>query len=205
MYSYCQPRPKNKQSHLWVCSSFNASSCSVNNFILTEIGTLGFVAELILRNSPIKLWPYSFSFKPHKLLPESTHATLQLFYLTILLVSILPTVITQPTSSYSPIAVAQGSDEDKIPDSIKPKKNRCFTCRKRVGLTGEAHGLVILLLVWQSYVSMNGGLMFSLVLQVLTVDVVICSVEFTGTLTSTTARMITRRKPLLRSVRRIQL
>lgn len=47
--------------------------------------------------------------------------------------------------------------------------------------------------------------MFSLVLQVLTVDVVICSVEFTGTLTSTTARMITRRKPLLRSVRRIQL
>ncbi|KAG1958392.1 AN1-type zinc finger protein 5a [Pimephales promelas] len=45
-------------------------------------------------------------------------------------------VITQPTSSYPPIAVAQGSDEDKIPDSIKPKKNRCFTCRKRVGLTG---------------------------------------------------------------------
>ncbi|XP_052411714.1 AN1-type zinc finger protein 5a isoform X1 [Carassius gibelio] len=45
-------------------------------------------------------------------------------------------VITQPTSAYSPIPVAQGSDEGKSPDSSKPKKNRCFTCRKRVGLTG---------------------------------------------------------------------
>uniref|UniRef100_A0A8C2IWL6 Zinc finger, AN1-type domain 5a n=1 Tax=Cyprinus carpio TaxID=7962 RepID=A0A8C2IWL6_CYPCA len=45
-------------------------------------------------------------------------------------------IITQPTSSYSPIPVAQGSDEGKSPDSSKPKKNRCFTCRKRVGLTG---------------------------------------------------------------------
>lgn len=85
MYSCCQPRPKNKQNHLWACSSFNASclviivlsSCSVNNFILTEIGTLWFAAELILGNSPIKLRPYSFSFKPHKLLPESTHTTLK--------------------------------------------------------------------------------------------------------------------------------
>uniref|UniRef100_A0A673JFY3 AN1-type zinc finger protein 5-like n=1 Tax=Sinocyclocheilus rhinocerous TaxID=307959 RepID=A0A673JFY3_9TELE len=45
-------------------------------------------------------------------------------------------IITQPTSSYSPIPVAQSSDEGKSPDSSKPKKNRCFTCRKRVGLTG---------------------------------------------------------------------
>ncbi|KAA0716973.1 Zinc finger protein 5 [Triplophysa tibetana] len=43
-------------------------------------------------------------------------------------------VISQPTSSYSP--VPQCSDEDKSPDSSKPKKNRCFICRKRVGLTG---------------------------------------------------------------------
>ncbi|XP_051959308.1 AN1-type zinc finger protein 5a [Xyrauchen texanus] len=45
-------------------------------------------------------------------------------------------VVTQPTSSYSLVPVAHGSDEGKSPDSSKPKKNRCFTCRKRVGLTG---------------------------------------------------------------------
>uniref|UniRef100_A0A8B9K9D6 Zinc finger, AN1-type domain 5a n=1 Tax=Astyanax mexicanus TaxID=7994 RepID=A0A8B9K9D6_ASTMX len=46
-------------------------------------------------------------------------------------------VVTQPTSSYSPVAGAPASDEGKSPDASKPKKNRCFTCRKRVGLTGE--------------------------------------------------------------------
>ncbi|TRY81915.1 hypothetical protein DNTS_013381 [Danionella cerebrum] len=45
-------------------------------------------------------------------------------------------VITQPTSSSSPILVAQCNDDAKSPDPFKPKKNRCFTCRKRVGLTG---------------------------------------------------------------------
>ncbi|KAK1806886.1 hypothetical protein P4O66_005369 [Electrophorus voltai] len=46
-------------------------------------------------------------------------------------------VVTQPTSCPSPVPVAQASEEEKTPDSSKPKKNRCFTCRKRVGLTGE--------------------------------------------------------------------
>ncbi|XP_026886152.1 AN1-type zinc finger protein 5a isoform X2 [Electrophorus electricus] len=45
-------------------------------------------------------------------------------------------VVTQPTSCPSPVPVAQASEEEKTPDSSKPKKNRCFTCRKRVGLTG---------------------------------------------------------------------
>ncbi|KAI5091333.1 AN1-type zinc finger protein 5, partial [Silurus meridionalis] len=40
-------------------------------------------------------------------------------------------VFIQPTSSCSPL-----SDVAESPDSGKPKKNRCFTCRKRVGLTG---------------------------------------------------------------------
>ncbi|KAF4074626.1 hypothetical protein AMELA_G00241410 [Ameiurus melas] len=40
-------------------------------------------------------------------------------------------VVIQPTSSCSPL-----NDVAKSPDSSKPKKNRCFTCRKRVGLTG---------------------------------------------------------------------
>lgn len=55
-------------------------------------------------------------------------------------ISIFPTVISQPTSSYSP--VPQCSDEDKSPDSSKPKKNRCFICRKRVGLTGKTHSVI---------------------------------------------------------------
>uniref|UniRef100_A0A673JPI5 AN1-type zinc finger protein 5-like n=1 Tax=Sinocyclocheilus rhinocerous TaxID=307959 RepID=A0A673JPI5_9TELE len=38
--------------------------------------------------------------------------------------------------SESTHATLQHSDEGKSPDSSKPKKNRCFTCRKRVGLTG---------------------------------------------------------------------
>ncbi|KAF5899128.1 guanine deaminase, partial [Clarias magur] len=44
--------------------------------------------------------------------------------------NIAEAVVSQPTSSCSPL-----SDVAKSPDSGKPKKNRCFTCRKRVGLT----------------------------------------------------------------------
>ncbi|XP_060762727.1 AN1-type zinc finger protein 5a isoform X2 [Neoarius graeffei] len=42
------------------------------------------------------------------------------------------TVVSQPTSSCSPLSDVVA----KSPDAGKPKKNRCFTCRKRVGLTG---------------------------------------------------------------------
>lgn len=44
-------------------------------------------------------------------------------------------VVTQPSSSSS-LALAQACDETKAPELPKPKKNRCFMCRKRVGLTG---------------------------------------------------------------------
>ncbi|XP_028851895.1 AN1-type zinc finger protein 5a [Denticeps clupeoides] len=42
-------------------------------------------------------------------------------------------VVTQPTSSSSLDCSADGA---KAPEAPKPKKNRCFMCRKRVGLTG---------------------------------------------------------------------
>uniref|UniRef100_A0A4W5R3G4 Zinc finger, AN1-type domain 5b n=1 Tax=Hucho hucho TaxID=62062 RepID=A0A4W5R3G4_9TELE len=41
-------------------------------------------------------------------------------------------VVTQPTASASPPSAA-GSGESKSPDPTKPKKNRCFMCRKKVG------------------------------------------------------------------------
>ncbi|XP_071774870.1 AN1-type zinc finger protein 5b [Centroberyx gerrardi] len=44
-------------------------------------------------------------------------------------------VVTQPTASTSQPGTA-GSDESKAPEPPKPKKNRCFMCRKKVGLTG---------------------------------------------------------------------
>ncbi|XP_051541317.1 AN1-type zinc finger protein 5-like isoform X2 [Myxocyprinus asiaticus] len=44
-------------------------------------------------------------------------------------------VVTQPTASTAH-SIADGSDEAKIPEAPKPKKNRCFMCRKKVGLTG---------------------------------------------------------------------
>ncbi|KAM4634357.1 AN1-type zinc finger protein 5-like [Polymixia lowei] len=44
-------------------------------------------------------------------------------------------VVTQPTASASQLSTA-GCDESKIQDPLKPKKNRCFMCRKKVGLTG---------------------------------------------------------------------
>ncbi|XP_051972685.1 AN1-type zinc finger protein 5-like isoform X2 [Xyrauchen texanus] len=44
-------------------------------------------------------------------------------------------VVTQPTAS-TQHSVADGSDEAKTPEAPKPKKNRCFMCRKKVGLTG---------------------------------------------------------------------
>ncbi|XP_078054449.1 AN1-type zinc finger protein 5-like isoform X5 [Mustelus asterias] len=36
------------------------------------------------------------------------------------------------------VETAEGSTEgeEKVPEKSKPKKNRCFTCRKKVGLTG---------------------------------------------------------------------
>ncbi|XP_059400202.1 AN1-type zinc finger protein 5b isoform X2 [Carassius carassius] len=44
-------------------------------------------------------------------------------------------VVTQPTASATPPNTAEG-EEPKTPDASKPKKNRCFMCRKKVGLTG---------------------------------------------------------------------
>ncbi|XP_026075313.1 AN1-type zinc finger protein 5-like isoform X2 [Carassius auratus] len=44
-------------------------------------------------------------------------------------------VVTQPTASSTPPNTAEG-EETKSPDAPKPKKNRCFMCRKKVGLTG---------------------------------------------------------------------
>ncbi|XP_012685887.1 AN1-type zinc finger protein 5a [Clupea harengus] len=44
-------------------------------------------------------------------------------------------VVTQPSSSSS-LALAQDCDDTKASELPKPKKNRCFMCRKRVGLTG---------------------------------------------------------------------
>ncbi|XP_035523623.1 AN1-type zinc finger protein 5-like [Morone saxatilis] len=44
-------------------------------------------------------------------------------------------VLSQPTFSASHPSTA-GSEEFKAPEPPKPKKNRCFMCRKKVGLTG---------------------------------------------------------------------
>jgi len=43
-------------------------------------------------------------------------------------------VVTQPSPSVSQPSTSQG--EEKAPELPKPKKNRCFMCRKKVGLTG---------------------------------------------------------------------
>nr|XP_061804086.1 LOW QUALITY PROTEIN: AN1-type zinc finger protein 5-like [Nerophis lumbriciformis] len=47
----------------------------------------------------------------------------------------LEPVVTQPAAS-TPNSDASSSSDDSKDDSSKPKKNRCFMCRKRVGLTG---------------------------------------------------------------------
>ncbi|KAG7499539.1 AN1-type zinc finger protein 5-like [Solea senegalensis] len=44
-------------------------------------------------------------------------------------------VVSQPTVSVSLPSTA-GSEDSKSPEPQKPKKNRCFMCRKKVGLTG---------------------------------------------------------------------
>ena len=45
-------------------------------------------------------------------------------------------VVNQPAASSS-TPVASSSSEEGKSDSTKSKKNKCFLCRKRVGLTGE--------------------------------------------------------------------
>ncbi|XP_060765098.1 AN1-type zinc finger protein 5b [Neoarius graeffei] len=45
-------------------------------------------------------------------------------------------VVTQPTAASSSSVNTAVSAETKTPDAPKPKKNRCFMCRKKVGLTG---------------------------------------------------------------------
>ncbi|KAK5900538.1 hypothetical protein CgunFtcFv8_025489 [Champsocephalus gunnari] len=44
-------------------------------------------------------------------------------------------VLTQPTSSTSHPSTS-GSEESKTPEPTKPKKSRCFLCRKKLGLIG---------------------------------------------------------------------
>ncbi|NWR77870.1 ZFAN5 protein, partial [Centropus unirufus] len=43
-------------------------------------------------------------------------------------------VVTQPSPSGSQPSTSQ--NEEKTPEQRKPKKNRCFTCRKKLGLFG---------------------------------------------------------------------
>ncbi|KAM6902925.1 AN1-type zinc finger protein 5-like [Xenentodon cancila] len=43
--------------------------------------------------------------------------------------------VSQPVVSFVHPSTA-GSEEVKVPEPSKPKKNRCFMCRKKVGLTG---------------------------------------------------------------------
>ncbi|KAM7393244.1 hypothetical protein PAMA_008070 [Pampus argenteus] len=53
-------------------------------------------------------------------------------------------VVSQPTVSSCHPSTA-GSEDFKAPEPPKPKKNRCFMCRKKVGLTGtrqNSHTLV---------------------------------------------------------------
>ncbi|XP_027018183.1 AN1-type zinc finger protein 5b [Tachysurus fulvidraco] len=45
-------------------------------------------------------------------------------------------VVTQPLASSSCSVNTAVSAETNTPDAPKPKKNRCFICRKKVGLTG---------------------------------------------------------------------
>ncbi|XP_049619669.1 AN1-type zinc finger protein 5a [Syngnathus scovelli] len=48
----------------------------------------------------------------------------------------LEPVVKQPAASSPTPPIASSSSDDSKDDSSKPKKNRCFMCRKRVGLTG---------------------------------------------------------------------
>ncbi|XP_066471328.1 AN1-type zinc finger protein 5 [Tiliqua scincoides] len=43
-------------------------------------------------------------------------------------------VVTQPSPTVTQPSTSQ--NEEKTPEMPKPKKNRCFMCRKKVGLTG---------------------------------------------------------------------
>uniref|UniRef100_A0A3B3R3J0 Zinc finger, AN1-type domain 5a n=1 Tax=Paramormyrops kingsleyae TaxID=1676925 RepID=A0A3B3R3J0_9TELE len=64
-------------------------------------------------------------------------------------------VVTQPTPSTSHSS-SSGSDDAKAPEVPKTKKNRCFMCRKKVGLTGERHKKKTYWLYWISSKVMNG-------------------------------------------------
>lgn len=50
-------------------------------------------------------------------------------------------VVTQPSPTVSQPSTSQ--NEEKTPEMPKPKKNRCFMCRKKVGLTGMFLSFVI--------------------------------------------------------------
>uniref|UniRef100_A0A7N6FB72 Zinc finger, AN1-type domain 5b n=1 Tax=Anabas testudineus TaxID=64144 RepID=A0A7N6FB72_ANATE len=65
----------------------------------------------------------------------SAEATEALRQFTDISVSLMCPVVSQPTISASHLSTA-GSKESKTPEPPKPKKNRCFMCRKKVGLTG---------------------------------------------------------------------
>jgi len=75
-----------------------------------------------------------------------THAVV-ICVVVVAVVSLL--VVTQPTATASPLCAA-GGDGSEAPELPKPKKNRCFMCRKKVGLTGE---LIVSLSLFCSFLS----------------------------------------------------
>uniref|UniRef100_A0A674NSY3 Zinc finger, AN1-type domain 5a n=1 Tax=Takifugu rubripes TaxID=31033 RepID=A0A674NSY3_TAKRU len=114
----------------------------------------------------------------------------------------LEPVVNQPAAS-SAAPLASPSGDDGKGDTPKPKKNRCFMCRKRVGLTGEPGGvLVVPESLFLFTPRCDRGLFFCF--QGSTVAVETCSAASTDTQTSTTAPTTTRRTPPPRSGRRTQ-
>ncbi|XP_074128560.1 uncharacterized protein LOC141545406 [Sminthopsis crassicaudata] len=131
-------------------------------------------------------------------------------------------ISTAPSSGSLLETSQSSSEEEKSCEKPKPKKNRCFACRKKVGLTAPGRRSLSALpgdrgaaLLWKlpcspvlphslpsTSVTHFWPWMLSHFLQALTAAVEISFVPCTGTQKSTVVPLTTRPRPLRRSARR---
>lgn len=119
-------------------------------------------AKFNFNTSLFNVWPHS---------PSVSHFSICYFVSVALFVNQEDKVYVEKCLSLNTLlflSSASGSDASTQPatpepDKSKPKKNRCFTCRKKVGLTGTRHLHVATWsdkLEWQCSLFLNQNLEF---------------------------------------------
>ncbi|KAI5620116.1 AN1-type zinc finger protein 5 [Silurus asotus] len=134
MCSVCYKEHLSRQNNGGVSPLSNMGSSSVSSSPTSEASAIQII-EATLNNSVSDAESPVGATAALPVTQQMTEMSISCEEVAVPKLEIPEPVITQPTAASSAVNTAV-STETKSPDAPKPKKNRCFMCRKKVGLTG---------------------------------------------------------------------